>query len=244
MYEKLEIELAKLESEVERLRTLFEQYFMGIEKVPPLKLQKQLGKDIRFSNFKKVHNTELRFRFRGLAQKYVSYSSYWDRTMRLIEEGNFKRERYAAPNADHPVTRRRLQRTYGEDIEAAPARLREDADLADQAPAQRAGSTAAAAAAAAAADARPAARATAPTRPAFEDRLGSLYEEFVQARSANGESTRGLTFDTFKASVTKTRASHMAQFRCADLDYQVKTRNGRVSLVAQPLRDSDGPSSP
>lgn len=235
MYEKYEQELAQLDLDLERLRTLFEQYFMGIEKIPPLSLKDRITRYIRTADFKKVHNTEIRFRFRAISQKFASYCAYWDRTMRLIEEGSFKRERYRSPNASHPVVLRRLKRLH---VEPYKDRLA----AAHEAAAARAGSAAGGGAPAQPEAPAGRARASAP-RASFEDRLAPLFEEFLQARVANGESVRGLTFDSFRTSVLKTRAAHMAKFRCDDLDYKVRTRDGKVSLVAQPIRDADGETS-
>jgi hypothetical protein len=233
MYEKHEQELAQLDLDMERLKTLFEQYFMGIEKLPPLTLRDRILRYIRTAEFHRVHNTEIKFRFRTLTQKFASYNSYWERTLRLIEEGSFKRERFKAPNASHPVMQRRLKRLNLEphaDVGAAP-------------PATNGAVTAAQAADGAAAPNGAAAApraARVPARPPFEDRLRPLYDEFVAARAANGESVRGLTFDSFRSSVLKTRAAQLARFRCADLDYKVRARDGKVSLVAQPVRDDGG----
>ena len=60
---ELEIQLSELEERVDRLRALYEQYFMGFEKLEPSVQRKDV--DRRFTNLRKIQirNTALRFRF-------------------------------------------------------------------------------------------------------------------------------------------------------------------------------------
>lgn len=108
---ELEIALAELEERVDRLRTSYEQYFMGYEKIEPGVLRKDV--DRRFTALRKqqIRNTALRFRFNVITQKFNTYSIYWTRVCRQIEDGTYKRhvvraaKRFgdAAPNKDEPI---------------------------------------------------------------------------------------------------------------------------------------------
>lgn len=88
---ELEIQLGELEERVDRLRALYEQYFMGYEKIEPGVQRKDV--DRRFAMLRKVQirNTALRFRFNVVTQKFNTYAMYWTRVCRQIEEGTFKR---------------------------------------------------------------------------------------------------------------------------------------------------------
>lgn len=71
---------------------MYEQYFMGIQKMPPAQLHKDIERKIREFTQRQIRNTALRFRFTTLSQKFGSYNSYWRRTLRRIEAGTYIRD--------------------------------------------------------------------------------------------------------------------------------------------------------
>ena len=73
-------------------------------------------------------------------------------------------------------------------------------------------------------------------RPFSEQRLKNLFETYVSARQANNEAVDNVSYSGFRKSVLKTRTAHLSRMQCADLDYKVKVKNGKVSLVAKPIR--------
>ncbi|MEO8876826.1 MAG: hypothetical protein ABI461_14630, partial [Polyangiaceae bacterium] len=84
--------VAELETRVDRLRSLYEQYFMGIEKMEPLVPKKDVERRFQTMRREQIRNTALRFRFQMVLQKYNTYQSYWMRIMRQIEDGTYKRD--------------------------------------------------------------------------------------------------------------------------------------------------------
>ncbi len=88
---EVEIQIGELEERVDRLRALYDQYFMGFEKLEPAVPRKDVER--RFAVLRKTQfrNTALRFRFNVVTQKYNTYSMYWQRICRQIEEGTYKR---------------------------------------------------------------------------------------------------------------------------------------------------------
>ena len=223
-----EQELAEIDNELERLKVLYDQYFLGIERVEPTFVRNKVLRSLRLSKIPKMRNTALMFRFRGLSQKFATYTAYWDRMVRMMEDGSFDRGRTRAPNADHPVMKRRLARATGADVEGLAA-MRERRR---QRRRQRVGREEPEAAAAEnAVEAKEAPKVPAPD---LTERVRNLYDEYLGAKKANGENVSRLSFDVFERSITKTRAAHLAKFQCDDLDYKVRVREGKVSLVAQP----------
>jgi len=107
--EQVQIEelVAELETRVDRLRSLYEQYFMGIEKMEPLVPKKDVERRFQTMRKEQIRNTALRFRFHMVLQKYNTYQSYWMRIMRQIEDGTYKRDvmRARANLADRRSTR-------------------------------------------------------------------------------------------------------------------------------------------
>jgi hypothetical protein len=92
--EQIQIEelVAELETRVDRLRSLYEQYFMGIEKMEPHVPRKDVERRFQAMRREQIRNTALRFRFQMVLQKYNTYQSYWMRIMRQIEDGTYKRD--------------------------------------------------------------------------------------------------------------------------------------------------------
>ena len=89
--ERQENELRQFERRLEKLRVDFDQFFMGLLKVPPVDAKNKLQRDLRFSDLKKANNTALRFRFQNVTQKLTTLNTYWERTMRQREDGTFRR---------------------------------------------------------------------------------------------------------------------------------------------------------
>ncbi len=84
-------ELVALEKKLNRVRVLYDQYFMGVERLPPEMMRNDLDKAFMRSKIPRSRSTALKFRFRSVRQKYTSLKSYWDRIYRLIEEGRIRR---------------------------------------------------------------------------------------------------------------------------------------------------------
>jgi hypothetical protein len=86
-----ELRLKDVEVSIDRLRSLYEQYFRGIEKQPPTVLQKRVEREMRELRKVRHRNTAMRFRVQMQVQKYTSYLTYWQRIMRSLELGQLKR---------------------------------------------------------------------------------------------------------------------------------------------------------
>jgi hypothetical protein len=83
--------LDALDAALDRVKVLYEQYFLGIQKQPPTYLHTDLERKIRDITQLQVRNTALRYRFATLQQKFGSYNAYWRRTLRQIENGTYTR---------------------------------------------------------------------------------------------------------------------------------------------------------
>lgn len=89
---ELEATIDEFQRKLERLRVLYEQYFMGIEKREPLVVRKDVVRVMRLLEQQTIRNTSYRFRFRNLVQKFNVYKTYWSRTLRRIEAGTYHRD--------------------------------------------------------------------------------------------------------------------------------------------------------
>lgn len=118
---EIEESLDALDKLVDRLKVLYEQYFMGIQKQAPSHLHNDAERRIRDVAQLQIRNTALRYRFATIQQKFGAYNTYWKRTMRDIEAGRYLR--------NLSKLRRQAQRTgeaLPEEILAAmPKRMRD-----------------------------------------------------------------------------------------------------------------------
>lgn len=118
--------LTKLEENIKQLEIRYEQYFAGVEKREPIKDRELIAKQLRQFVNRRIIQTDLRFRCQNLATRFHTYSNYWDRILRMIEEGRYHRDklRSAPPPPDLSQTAERpgnsLEQVYN-DLVAAHA---------------------------------------------------------------------------------------------------------------------------
>ena len=90
--EELEARVEDLERRLDRLRSLYEQYFQGIERIEPRQERTQLHNLILDLRKVSTRNTALRFRINQLGSRLNTFENYWNRVTRQIEEGTFHRD--------------------------------------------------------------------------------------------------------------------------------------------------------
>ena len=94
--EKLAEELDSLDEDLANLQVLYEKYFLGIDRRPPDAERKSVSGRLRTMRTTVVKNTGLKFRINTLFAKLISYERMWDRTLREIEDGTYKRDVFKA----------------------------------------------------------------------------------------------------------------------------------------------------
>jgi hypothetical protein len=85
-------EVEDLETRIERLRALYDQYFMGIEKIEPQVQRKDVERRVWLLRKEQIRNTGVRFKFQTIVQRYNTFQQFWARTVREIENGTYKRD--------------------------------------------------------------------------------------------------------------------------------------------------------
>lgn len=130
-FEELDVALEELETRLERLRALYEQYFLGFEKIEPSVARKDVDRRIYLLRREKIRNTGKRFKLQTIIQRYNTFQQYWQRICREIENGTYKRHLARAERimgADQLLTiaaRRRFGKATVESLaanaEVAPA---------------------------------------------------------------------------------------------------------------------------
>ncbi len=125
---EIEALLNQLDQRLNRLRALYEQYFMGIERIPPRTARKEVVRLIFQLENAHTRNTALKFRIRSLVQRFNSYKSYWNRVEKQIEEGTYKRDR---ARVDRRENRRKEQEGAREEMHYIDLEMEEIESLQD-----------------------------------------------------------------------------------------------------------------
>ena len=79
--------LSDLEHKIDRLRVLYEQYFIGIERAEPLVPRKDVLRTFAALQHIQIRNTALRFRYLNLLRRWKLHAERWDKVLREIENG-------------------------------------------------------------------------------------------------------------------------------------------------------------
>ena len=94
--EKYAEELSELDEAIQNLQVLYEKFFIGIDRRPPEQERKQVSQKAREMRNASIRNTALKFKINTLFAKLISFERMWDRTLREIEEGTYKRDVFKA----------------------------------------------------------------------------------------------------------------------------------------------------
>ncbi|HYI11323.1 MAG TPA: MXAN_5187 C-terminal domain-containing protein [Thermoanaerobaculia bacterium] len=100
---KQDDELDKLEEDIRRLKSRYDQFFTGITKVPPSFERHQVEAYIHEISKQKMRDNTRRFRFNTILSRYNQFREMWGRKMREREEGPLDfRRRQALMSAAPP----------------------------------------------------------------------------------------------------------------------------------------------
>lgn len=88
----IDARLVELEKKMDRLKTMYESYFMGMERQAPNTPRMELNRLVLEAQQVNIRKAAQRFRFRTLMQKWSLHITYWNRTMREIEAGTYRRD--------------------------------------------------------------------------------------------------------------------------------------------------------
>ena len=90
-------EVQTLSESVKKLRQEYDKYFMGLERLEPLKARDEVKKTMRRLMSESLNKgTAKRFKLQSLQASLISYEAHWNRITRQIEEGTFKRDKLRA----------------------------------------------------------------------------------------------------------------------------------------------------
>ena len=102
--------LNEYEQKLDMLHREYELFFHGIERRPPIHLRKEVGRLTRTLEHKTfIQNTAQKFRRRSLIQRFNTHKNYWERVLKQIEEGTFRRHIEKAKRNQEQHARRQEQ---------------------------------------------------------------------------------------------------------------------------------------
>lgn len=87
-------DLPVLEKKVAELVTRYDQYFIGFEKREPLALLAEVDKLVKRYATTPINNTMYKHKYTMLVAKLNTYREYWNRIIRMIEEGRYARDKF------------------------------------------------------------------------------------------------------------------------------------------------------
>jgi hypothetical protein len=94
--EEIQDLLDDLDHSLKRLRMEYEQFFLGHMKREPQVLRSKVQKTITKLVNEPPRNARQKFRFNTLNSQFQVYRQLWGRTMREIEAGTYKRDKFKA----------------------------------------------------------------------------------------------------------------------------------------------------
>jgi len=204
------------------LRGQYEQFFLGMEKRPPVKAQEQFRKRIAALKTIPSRNSALSFRIQTLQATAATYERLWARTLQEMEDGTYRRDVFKA-------------------------RLRKRSSAPSNAPvAEKPGAAKATQTGKAAAVAKPGTpevgapepqihiAGSAPPDPLAETRLRSVYRAYVEAKRRCNEDTTRLSFDAVVSSLKRQVPELLERHNARDVEYRVFVKDGKAILRAVP----------
>src|ERR1700759_1179198 len=111
---QFEAMLSDGETRLRRLKMLYDQWFMGIERTEPAQLRKEFEDLLALMRREQISNPALRFRLQQLVQRHPPFATHWRRVARQIEEGTYQRDVLRA---------KRLRRQNGQEREEGASEL-------------------------------------------------------------------------------------------------------------------------
>jgi hypothetical protein len=90
-------DMEKFKEQMEALKKAYDQYFLGNTRFPPTKLREELERFVRTYSLRRSPKSVDNFLINSVFATYSTYRNYWDKIMKLIENGEFKRGEEARP---------------------------------------------------------------------------------------------------------------------------------------------------
>jgi len=238
--EGIEARLEEMEHKLERMRGLYESFFMGVERSPPEVLRRELNRQILEMQQVPISNASLRFRYQALTQRWVLLITYWNRTMREIESGTLSRDlakarRRMAEKGSSAIT---LEEALAMGIPASRAKAFVARQQAAQERRTAGHGKPASSLGPEPVTASPApVSAEAPLPGLAEADLQEAYRRYVDAHRRAGTAGPPPSIDKLRQRLSKQLPQVLASNNCSQVRLEVSVEGDKVRLRAWPLTD-------
>ena len=81
-----------LEAELAELRAAYEQYFLGVERHPPVARHDALKRKMQDLKSRFTRQTAAKFRIQTVSARLTTFERLWDRSLKEIEAGTYRRD--------------------------------------------------------------------------------------------------------------------------------------------------------
>jgi hypothetical protein len=255
--EGIDARLEEMERKLERMRGLYESFFMGIERSPPEVLRRDMNRQILEMQQVPISNASLRFRYQAMTQRWVLLITYWNRTMREIEAGTFSRDlakakRHLSKKGSAAIT---LEEALAMGIPASRAkafvarqqavqdRRANTAKIAVVDTAQVGGTPAPpdpgpAPPAPQPATASPGGSPPIPLPGLPESDLQDAYRRYLEAHQTTGTQSPPPAMEKLRRSLAKQLPQILSTHKCSRVRLDIGVEDGKVRLRAWPVKDS------
>jgi hypothetical protein len=179
-------DLQLLDVKLKMLKNEYEQYFLGSRMREPSMLRGEVQKMVAYYANVPIRNTGYRFKFNNLRARFFAFRRHWDRILREIDEGRYKRHLFRA-------------------------------NLRDRERADRPGSPQ-------------------PGAGSEQAKSEDLFESYLAAREACGQSTAGITRKKLDALMEKQATQLTGKLGCQEVKFRVVVTNGKAKLKVSPVR--------
>ena len=239
--ETVDARLEEMERKMDRLRVLYENFFMGVDRMPPNVPRRELNRLMVETQQTPLRNATMRFRFQTLQQRWVLLTTYWNRTLREIEMGTYRRDldranRHLAAKGGAPMTEDEALRLGipANRAKAFVARHNTQAAARAAAPAAAAAAKPAPAASAASGSVDRVGRAALPGL--RDGALEDFYKRYVKAHTDALGAPPKASLEQMRAKLQQDLPKILTQQNCNRVELDVAVDGGKVRLRARPVK--------
>ena len=224
-----ERELKELEDAIDDLRHRFEVFFAGLDNIDPSDKRIRIRGLISRLNSMHIKNAGIRFRYQSVLGRFVTMSNYWDRILRQIENGQFKRDLFRAKLREDE----QKKTYYGKEDAATNQTLAADEDdgAAASHPTLAATPTKAPSPSAAAQAQNFANIGNAQATPApLFDPLDQTIATYLDKKRSIGEATASISRGKLREKLETQREALKQKYQARDVEFRVEEADGKVIL--------------
>lgn len=224
MHEEIDQLLEQLDNKIDRVRSLYEQYFLGIERIEPLVPRKEVDRLLAQLQQRTLRNTAVRFKYQTLLQRWIFLQTRWSKVLREIEAGTYAphvaraRRRGALPAELERRTRRDPLRPEEQELLATGS----VPQLVQPSPKPKLGTTA---------EGTKATAESSPIPGMNPKELHALHERYQNARG------RPIKYEALLATLERQVPGLLTRLGCKQVRFEVTEEAGKVVLRARPRRD-------